>query len=167
MVEFRNPLKQEVMRSRSPMTQPLIIRTTADNGICWIGTFEGWDEWGMRAVFAYPDPEMLLVIAGAVGYLLDVGAPKAYVGLPVLPIRNVERAQGADILVGADYTRLFAVDRKGLRWVSERLCLDLLQIVAANQDEVSATGIFAASGPEQPFAVDMNTGRMRTGPVHR
>ena len=85
----------------------------------------------------------------------------------MLPIRNVERAQGADILVGADYTRLFAVDRKGLRWVSERLCLDLLQIVAANQDEVSATGIFAASGPEQPFAVDMNTGRMRTGPVHR
>jgi len=167
-LEFAYPhSKQQTASSRSPMSQPLIVRITADDGLGWVGTFGGWDEWGMRAAYACPHPEMLLIVAGGVGYLLNIRNPSAYVAIPALPIRDVQGTRGAAILIGADFTKLFAVDDSGLRWVSERLCLDQLKIITATAEEVAATGSFGGSSSDQAITIDMNSGRKRSGPSYR
>jgi len=91
----------------------------------------------------------------------------ASVAIPALPIRDVQGTRGAAILIGADFTKLFAVDDSGLRWVSERLCLDQLKIITATAEEVAATGSFGGSSSDQAITIDMNSGRKRSGPSYR
>ena len=150
---------------RSRWGTPMIVKVRPHSGPPWVGFFEAGRVGSLDGAFATPDPYELCVVAKGRAYVVNVEDPSTC-WVPLLdPIRQV--APGADILVLADFIRLAAVNGFGMRWQSERLCLDWLKILDVVGREIRCEGAFMdASDPEvvdATFVVDATTGKRISG----
>jgi hypothetical protein len=146
---------------RSRWGTPLIARFTLASGQTWVGSFEAGGMGGTDGIYACPDPSAALVVCDGQGYYIPVTAPARCTVISLDPITQVRPAGGTAVLL-ASFSTLAAIGRDGLTWDSERVCLDDLQITAADADDIDCTGSFPAS--TQRLTIDTRTGQIKAGP---
>lgn len=135
---------------------PLVVRVALDSGEEWVGFFESGGLGRSAGVFGVASPRHLLAVNGGDGYWVDVESPQHYALIPMSPIVEVRRAPGTGIVLLVSYSELAAIDRDGLVWTSERLCLDDLRILEVDTTTVRLGGSFMEG--EGEFTVDVRTG---------
>lgn len=109
-----------------------------------------------------PDPESFIVISKGAAYLVGADSPNRWEQLPVFPVTDVIASEKHKILVFADFSKLVAYGRSGLRWKTSLLCSDSLNIVSVDSDSIRGTGYDPGSDTGTVnFVVDLNTGADR------
>lgn len=138
----------------------LLLRFTTSNGKQWDGCF-AFGDYGLRGVFACPDPNCACVVSDGTGYWVSVNEPENSFELGVLPIRDIRSVADPPILLVADFTSLYAFGPDGQLW-KRRLCWDDLNISRIQQGIGSGTGYDPTNSEQRTsgFAVELATGRV-------
>ncbi|MCI0627889.1 MAG: hypothetical protein L0387_40605 [Acidobacteria bacterium] len=138
----------------------LLLKVTPAGKPPWLGCFMRGDlPSGSSGVYGSPDPNGLCVVLAGQGYAVPVADPRMWKEIPCSPIRHACSVPEKYLLVFADFTRLVAYDRAGLKWISPDVCWDDLEIVEVNDCCVKGTGWNAPTGARAPFAVDLRSGQ--------
>ena len=146
---------------RSRWGAPMIVEVQPDAGSGWVGFFEAGGLGGVDAVSATPDPFMLSVVAEGRCYVVNVHDPSTC-WLPRLdPVIQVTPAPSAGTLLLAGFTNLVGIGSCGMRWESQRLCLDGLKVLCVEGDHVYCEGDYL-EGTES-FVIDARTGEYVSG----
>jgi hypothetical protein len=145
---------------RSRWGAPLIARFHLADGAEWVGLFEAGGMSGIDGVFACPAPGSALVVCDGQAYLVDVTIPGHAAAISLSPITQVQKA-GGDLLALASFSGLTAIGPQGQAWTSERLCLDDLRILDADEHTISCCGSFLEGS--EGFAVGTHTGQHQAG----
>jgi hypothetical protein len=146
---------------RSRWGTPLIARFTLAGGQTWVGSFEAGGIGGIDGIYACPDPSAALIVCDGQAYYTPVTAPTRCTVISPAPITQVCLA-GDTVMLLASFSNLAAISRHGLAWVSERACLDDLDITAADAGSIDCTGSFLDS--TRRFILDTRTGQIKAGP---
>lgn len=140
------------------------LKVAANSGKSWIGVFAfgvGVRSDSVR-VASTPQPNVLCVVAGGAGYIVDAEAPERWEEIPVHPVLDLRAAPEHDLLIFADFTGLAAYGSAGLVWKSPRLCWDDLKITNVGPETIEGTGYDPTNSknPETRLSVDVKTGRI-------
>lgn len=139
-----------------------VVRVITTSGASWIGNFQRGD--GKLSTWApTPSPSALLVVAYGTGYVVAVDQPATYRVLPCYPIRYVVPVVSAGLLVIADYNRVAASDGSGIRWVSDRVAWDDLEIDELDEQKIRGHSYDPESGGTTAFVLDTRSGRLVEG----
>jgi hypothetical protein len=84
--------------------------------------------------------------------------------VPIWPVRVVRRLPATDLVVMGSFTNLAAIDEFGLRWVTDRLFLDDLELVDGPPGKIYARGS-VGSIPRHPelLVIDADRGTVIEG----
>lgn len=139
---------------------PLLVGFTLGDGSSWFGAF-GAGTLAARActgVFASPSSKRALVVSRGRAYLVDVDEPeKTTVVVPEL-VMQVVPAIDAQLLLIADPWRLHAFAENGLLWSSDRISVEGLTIVVADEQKVLVR-VEDADGEIEECSINIRTGR--------
>lgn len=119
-------------------------------------------------VFACPQPDHLLAVAGGYAYLVDTLHPERPELLPLKPVVHIAAVAPSDdeptgLILLAGFHNLFALDANGIRWQSARLTWEGLTITSLINGQVHGTGWNMMSNKDVPFTVDLKTGAHQGG----
>jgi hypothetical protein len=109
-------------------------------------------------IFACPQPDDLLAVAGGYAYLVDTQNPAQCLHLPLRPVTAILSAPSAGVLLLAAFHKVAAIDANGLRWQTERLSWEGVTMTEVHQDQLHGTGWNMQTDREVPFIVDLLTG---------
>jgi hypothetical protein len=117
-------------------------------------------EWG--ALYGSPNPHEIYFLDRFLALIrADVRRPTEYLEIDTLPIHISASVQQGLLLVAGQFD-LDAFDEDGLRWRSERLFLDDLQVVRTFRDRIVCSGSSMA-GPQVEVVLDAATGAVTRG----
>jgi|SRR6267143_1655569 len=137
-----------------------LIRVRSHTGVEWVGQFfSGPGE--LSGLFCGPSPNHLCVVAGGLGYLVEVTQPLSFEIVRARPIKELRRVPGASILVFVDYTNVVAYSPEGLIWTVENLADDGLTIDDITSKRLTVRAIGDELSPDRAHLIDV-----RTGAVH-
>lgn len=145
-------------------SEGLVVRVWQDS-LSWLGNFQRGDG-AMDGLTATPSPQHLCVVAGGRGYYVPAGTPELFEAVPTYPVIQIAAVDQPALLVMADYTRVAAYDRDGLRWVSRAVSWDGIKILRADAEMISGLAWDAPEGEEIEFSIEPTTGHVRSGPEH-
>ena len=114
-------------------------------------------------VFACPRADDLLAVAGGYAYLIDTQAPERSFFVPLRPVTQVLAAPHAGLILLAGFHRVAAIGAERLRWESERLSWEGVEMTNIVGNELFGMGWDMRSDREVPFVVDLSTGKHRGG----
>jgi hypothetical protein len=119
----------------------------------------------INGLYGCPNPEQLLVVTGTDSYLIQVTEPGSVDDVPVWPVLVVRRLPATDLVVIGSFTNLAAIDEFGLRWVTDRLFLDDLELVNGPPGKIHVKGS-VSSIPSDPelLVIDADRGTVIDGP---
>src|SRR6202171_5635283 len=162
---YRFVQRPELVDRFAQVGEPFVIRIRRVDGSEWVGLFaRGF--YVLRGVYACPNPDQICVVVDGSGYLVDTRSPSKFDALPMHPILFLERVnETASVLCGGLIDMLL-IDEHGLLWVSDRLCLDDLQVRNVDHSTISCTGRYLAED-ETWFSVSLETGRLVSGEPFR
>jgi hypothetical protein len=131
----------------------------------WLGLFRGSypEPPAMSAVFASPNPERFLAIAGGTGYLVNASDPTDYEVSGSGPITGALAIPDHDLLVVADFTRVSAYGPEGLVWVTPDLSWDGLVLEEVRDGSLRGKGWNAPQQKSIEFEIDIHTGKSLGG----
>jgi hypothetical protein len=109
-------------------------------------------------IFACPRPDDLLAIAGGYAYLVDTQSPDRCLHLPLRPVTQVLPAPAASLILLAGFHNVVAIDATGLRWQSERLSWEGVNLSHADHQTLHGTGWNMQTDRDVPFTIDLLTG---------
>ena len=118
----------------------LVIRVTPDGGRPWVASFALETRGLLCGVYACPNTAHLIVLTGNDAVLIPPNDPGATKILPIHPTVAVTRPEGTDLLVVGSFTDAAAVDRGGLRWVTDRLFRDDLELAVGPPGKILVKG---------------------------
>ena len=148
---------------RSPWGAPLVIRVEPDEGTEWVGFFRAGGIGGLTGAYGCPNLGQICVSTQGVAYLVNIDKPTACQALSLTPVLKIHRVADADLVLLTSFISMLALDRHGPLWITDRLCLDELEVVAA-----SVTGILCSGswlGETERFTLDPASGTVISGPV--
>jgi hypothetical protein len=117
-------------------------------------------------VFACPNPDDLLAVAGGYAYLVNTQAPEHSLHLPLRPATQILPAPAANLILLAGFHNIIAVDANGLRWQSARLSWEGITMTEVRGDRLHGTGWNLHTDREVPFSIDLITGEHEGGGFH-
>ena len=147
----------------------LLVEIRPDHTARWVGVF-GFGDVSTRTVtgvYSMPDPDRICVVARGQGYVVRAAAPELWELVPAVPVTDVVPIPARSLLVFATFTILLAYGDNGVRWRSQRMSSDGLQIRHVSETTIDGSGVDAASGSDTHFSLDLATGRRVDGPVRR
>jgi len=109
-------------------------------------------------IFACPNPNDLLAVAGGYAYLIDTLAPELCLHLPLRPTTQILPAPAAHLILLAGFHNILAVDANGLRWQSKRLSWEGVSMIEVSDLRLHGTGWNLHTDREVPFSIDLATG---------
>lgn len=148
---------------RSPWGAPLVIRVEPGEGTGWIGFFRSGGIGGLTGAFGCPNPGHICVSAKGDGYLVNVEKPIDYAALALTPVLKIRRVPDAELVLLTSFISMLALDQQGPLWITDRLCLDDLEVIAASSSAIVCSGSWL--GEPQRFTVDPESGTVISGPV--
>jgi hypothetical protein len=131
----------------------------------WFGTFAFGHvaPRGKSGIFTMPNPDVLCVVSRGEGYLVSASLPKSWERLRVVPVIDVRPVLAYDIIVFAEFTRLVAFGREGIKWQTKRLSWDNLQISEVATSYIKGEFWDVRSDAIASFVVDLATGTHQGG----
>jgi hypothetical protein len=148
---------------RSPWGAPLVVRVEPDPGEEWVGFFRAGGIGGLTGAFGCPSLNQICVSTAGQAYLVNVETPTDYQSLSFYPVLKIQRVPDADLVLLTSFISIVALDPHGPLWITDRLCLDDLEIVAASSSAILCSGSWLGN-PER-FTVDPASGSVVSGPV--
>ncbi len=136
---------------------PAVSIAVTNDGAEWLGDFFGGSD-GYSGIVHGLGGTTLFVVAGGVGYLLDVARPDGYKVVSMCPIRAVRLSTEPAFVILVGYTKLGAVGVEGELWVSERLVWDGFAEVRIASELVFARGFHAPTGRDVEICLDIHSG---------
>lgn len=138
-----------------------VVKFTTDNGEEWVGNFAIFRLDGLNAVYTELGPHAVFIVAGSVGYIVDV------------EVKTLVREIGFDIIYSwfDDGLQAFVISNglwfeafngDGLKWRSRRFSLEGIR----NLQMQGETVVGEASGVSQnwlPFRLNLATGDVDGG----
>lgn len=143
----------------------ILVRVSPAAGDPWLGLFE----FGYRStnvvtgLYGAPDQKSLCVVSAGRGYVVNANEPETWSEIPVFPIEHALASPKQGLLIFADRTAVAAYGSDGLRWKTDQLSWDGLDIESVDADTISGR---AWDDPEQrhvEFTVDALTGAHKGG----
>ena len=162
---YRFVQRPESLHKFAQVGKPFVIRISRIDGSDWVGFLAG-GIGGLTGVYVCPNPDQVCVVVDGSGYLVDTRAPASYQLLPVHPVLAVERVSETASVLCSGFIDMLLIDEHGLLWVSDRLCLDDLQVRNVDHSTISCTGRYLAED-ETWFSVSLETGRLVSGEPFR
>lgn len=129
----------------------------------WIGIFGDLDPHYWAGIMSCPDRNSVCVVSWGEGYLVRADNPMVFESIQPGPIIDAHAIVDAGLIVFADFTKLVAYGREGMRWVTERLAYDGVRITETTPEHICGMAYHAPSAKEIEFIVDTRTGRHRGG----
>lgn len=114
-------------------------------------------------IFACPNPNDLLAVAGGYAYLIDTLAPERCLHLPLRPTTQILPATSANLILLAGFHNILAADANGLRWQSKRLSWEGVSMIEVRDHHLHGTGWNLHTDREVPFSIDLTTGEHEGG----
>lgn len=90
----------------------------------------------MRGAYATPAPDLLLVVADGLGYLIDVTALDAPAQIVLDQVHQVVACTDPPLLLLVRYIDVVALGSSGVAWATPRLCVDGLEVLHAGRSGV-------------------------------
>ncbi len=142
----------------SELSPVVEITVTPVAGSSWHGRFFGNYE-GPNVVVSGPSPDVLVVVAAGVGYVVPVGSPSEYHALPMWPVRSIHCAPLLDLVLLADFTDVAALGEGGaVRWEVKDLVSDGFTDILLGASTVAVKGYVAPEGRDVETTIDLATG---------
>jgi len=139
------------------------LRVRASSGRAWTGVFAYGlgGPFGFSRIMSSPDPDSVIVISKGAAYLVRADDPSSVKQLPILPVTDARAIAEHGLVIFANFSRLFAYGRDGLRWESSHLCTDSLEILSVEGRTITCSG-WDGGGPTEmmELAVDLQTGKV-------
>lgn len=134
------------------------IDVVGTKGRRWRGdVFGGRDP--LRRLVNGAAPDVLLVIAGGVGYAVPADTPEAYAVLDLRPVTEVLPAVDAKLVICVGLTKVVAIGPDGsLVWTSSRVAADGISGARIGSHVVVVSGWDAPSHREVETTLDLNSG---------
>jgi len=158
---YRFAERPESVEKLAHVGEPFVIRIRRVDGSEWVGFLAGGIS-GLTGVYACPNPDQVCAVVAGSGYLVDTRAPSNYQVLPMHPVLVLQRANGTGSVLCSGFIDLLLIDEHGLLWVSDRLCLDDLQVRNIDRSTISCTGR-QIQADETWFSVSLDTGQLVSG----
>ena len=138
----------------------LTIRIHPHLAVPWVASFALEPRGRLNnGLYGCPNPRQLLVVAGVGAYLVEVSEPGSVSELPISPVLVVRRMPAAELVVIGSFTNLAAIDAFGLRWLTDRLFLDDLELVDGPSGKIYAKGLVnAISNDSEHLVIDADRG---------
>lgn len=114
-------------------------------------------------VFACPDADHMLAVAGGYAYLVNTTAPDRCVHLPLRPVTQVVAAVDDGLLLLAGFHTIIAIGADGLRWETVKLSWEGLKLGEIRDGKLHGEGWNMPTNRETPFIVDLLTGEHEGG----
>ena len=138
----------------------IIVEVRPAQGLPWLGTFAFGQitPKGSSGVFTTPNVERLCVVSRGEGYFVSTIAPGSWERVALTPIIEVHPIQAQEIIVFAEFTRLVAYGRTGLKWKTKRLTWDSLKIIEVTDTFIKGEFWDIHREVTENFTVDLTTG---------
>jgi hypothetical protein len=134
------------------------ILVTPDVGDMWHGRFFGNYE-GPNVVVNGPCPDVLVVVAAGVVYVVPVGSPSDYHTLPIWPVRSIRCAPQLGLVLLVNFTDVTALGEGGaVQWEAKDLVSDGFTKVLLAATTLVVTGYVAVEGREIETTLDLASG---------
>ena len=150
-----------VARMSTAYLQGLIVEVAPHDAEPWVGVFAGVNRRYPSGVYASPMPDRVIVVCEGAGYLVPVHRPTAFESLATLPVREVRRISGAELLLLVGVQDLVAYGPDGLLWRVERLSREELTVESV--DPAVVRGSATTNEGTAAFQVDARTGAVTGG----
>lgn len=129
-----------------------------DGGSEWRGEFFG-GRASLNEVVNGPAPDLLIAIAGGVGYVVPVKGPAHYSVAPVRPVTQVVAVPDAHVVICVGLTKLSAIGADGrVAWTSARLVADGFFEVRVSASGLVLRGRDPAAAQDVEMTIDPVTG---------
>jgi hypothetical protein len=125
----------------------------------WVGIFG--DPYSQRMpskVLTSPNADEVFVIAGGHGIRVDCRNPEAWHEVSAFPITDTVAAPEAGLILCADFTTVSAYGRYGLRWRTDRISTDGIQIIAVSGDVLTVRIWDGATNKSVVAAISTSSG---------
>jgi len=136
----------------------LSLHVSPVGGAEWFGDFLG-PSHGLTDWSRTPDPTHVLVVAGGLGYWVDVLDPSRYEVFEDFLVTSVHYSLDSRLLLLAGHSDICAIDASGrARWRATKLASDGFTEVRLGSSAVVVRGYQAASGCEVETTLDVRDG---------
>lgn len=143
--------------SQATHSEGVVISVVPAVGERWLGNFQYGNE-GASGVFAFPNPDVLCVVARGQGYLVNADRPSVFDLVEANPIKQVLSVPERELVVFVDYTMMVAYGTDGLAWRTGHLSWDGLRITSIGSLSIDGFAWDAPAGKEVRFSVNALTG---------
>lgn len=150
------------METRAPGANACLLECIAGNGNVWTGRFERGPE-GISGFYATPALNTVLFVIEGQGYWVPTLEPATYKVVATIPIKQVIRVPGRDIVLLVDFVRIEAYGPEGFLWQTKRLSWDGLQITEVNSMTIRGLAWDSPAYSHLEFSVDTSTGTATGG----
>ncbi len=138
----------------------VLVEVHPAKGDSWLGLFAFGDisPKSISGLFTTPDADRLCVVAQGRGYFVTAMAPSSWEYVDANPILNVFPILAKEIIVFAEFNRLFAYGRSGRKWVTTRIAWDGMNITEVTDEFIGGDFWDVASQTTVRFKVNLDTG---------
>lgn len=137
------------------------------------GTFLATCALGFRdpklpsGVWACPQADDLLAVAGGYAYLVNTREPERCVFLPLRPVVEVLQVPDSGLVLLAGFHTVAAIGADGLLWETAKLSWEGVTLGEVSGGKLSGLGWDMKTDREVPFEVDLRTGAHTGGGFSR
>jgi hypothetical protein len=138
----------------------LIIKVIPSENESWIGVFAFGEISikGVSGIYTTPNPEKLCVVSRGMGYIVSTNNPIDWEEVVPIPIMEVYSVAAQNLLIFADYTKIYAYNASGLKWKTERLAFNSFKIIEVTDTSLKGRYWNERNDRDEIFEIDLLTG---------
>jgi hypothetical protein len=110
-------------------------------------------------LWSTPKPEELCAVAGGYAYLIDTTSPDRFIMIPYRPVLEIRPVVQMDLLLFVGHHSILAWGAAGQAWESEKISDEGVTIAGVDGGTLRGTGWDMKTDREEPFELDLRSGK--------